>query len=69
MPSKADGSDLVVADRQPGIAAAYQVAVDAGRMNQRNDGGVFDDAESAPLQVIDLEAQQFGEVQDLIRHR
>ena len=59
-----DGADLVVADGEPGPAAAYQVAIDAGRMDERNNGGVFDDAEFAALQVIDLEAQQFGKVED-----
>ena len=33
-------------------------------MDQRDNGGVFDHAEFAPLQVIDLEAQQFGEIEE-----
>ena len=31
--------------------------------------GVFDEAEAAALQVIDLEAQQFGEKEEVVRHR
>jgi hypothetical protein len=38
-------------------------------VNERNDGSVFYNAQGAPLQVIDLEAQQFGKKEDLIRHR
>jgi hypothetical protein len=38
-------------------------------MNEWNDGGVLNDAQPAPLQVIDLEAQQFGEKEDFVRHR
>ena len=64
-----DGADLIVADGEPSPAAADQEAVDAGRMNQGNDGGVFDEAEAAALEVIDLEAQQFGEKEEVVRHR
>ena len=38
-------------------------------MDQGNDDGVFDQAETAALQVIDLEAQQFGEKEEFVRHR
>src|ERR1022692_5218053 len=38
-------------------------------MDQGDNGGVFDEAQSAALQVIDLEAQQFGEEEEFIRHR
>ena len=64
-----DGADLIVADGQPGPSAAHQEAVDAGRMDQGNNGGVFDQAEAAALKVIDLEAQQFGEKEEVVRHR
>ena len=64
-----NGADLIVADGQPSPAAAHQEAVDAGGMDQGNDGGVFDQAEPAALQVIDLEAQQFGEKEEFVRHR
>ena len=51
-----DGADLIVADGQPGPAAADQEAVDADGVDQRDERGVFDHAEPAALQVIDLEA-------------
>ena len=65
-----NGTDLVVADRQPRrTAAADQVAIDANRIDQRNHRGVLDHTDSAPLEVKDLEAQKFGEEQELFRHR
>ena len=44
-----DRPDLVVAHRQPGVAAPQQVAIDARRMNDGDDGRVFDDAKTAAL--------------------
>ena len=64
-----DGANLVVADLEPGRAAADQIAVDADRVDQRNDSGVFDHTDPAPLKVEDLEAEQFGKEQFLVRHR
>ena len=63
------GANLVVPYGEPGPAAAQQETIHAGRMNQRNDRGVFDEAEAAALQVIDLEAQQFGKEEEFVRHR
>ena len=39
-----DGLDLFMANGKPSEAAADKEAVDAGRMDKRNDGGVFDGA-------------------------
>src|ERR1043166_1166368 len=64
-----DGPDLVVTDGQPGPAAANQVTVDANRVYQGNDSGVLDNTNPVSLKVEDLEAEQFGEKQKLIRHR
>jgi hypothetical protein len=38
-------------------------------MNERDDDSVFDEAETAALEVVDLAAKQFGEKEDLVRHR
>src|SRR6476646_141069 len=54
-----------MADREPGRAAADQEAIDADRVQQGHDGGVFDHTKGAPLKVKDLEAQQLGEEQPL----
>ena len=50
-PVQGDGADLIVADGQPGVAAAHQVTVDAGGMFQGNEGGVFDTADAVALEV------------------
>ena len=42
-----DGSDLVVADAEPGPSAAYQEAVDPRRIDERNKCGVSDTADLA----------------------
>ena len=61
-----NGANLVVADGKPGRAAADQKAVDADRIDQRHDGGIFDHTEAAPLKVKDLEAEQLGEEQPFV---
>jgi hypothetical protein len=58
-----------VADAKPGPTAADQEAVHAGGINQRDNRGVFDQAETAALQIIDPEAQQFGKKEEVVRHR
>ena len=50
-------------------AAAHQEAVDAGGVDQRNDGGVFDPADAPPLEVEHRHGQQFREVEKVFRHR
>jgi hypothetical protein len=52
---------LIVPDGKPRPAASYQVTVDAGRMDQRDNRGVFDEAQAAALEVVDLEAEQLSE--------
>ena len=37
-------------------------------MNERDDGGVADPADAAMLQVVDRQAQQIGEVEEIFRH-
>ena len=64
-----DRADLVVADDQPCIAAAHQVAVDAGGMFQRDQGGVFHTPDAATLEVEHRHARQFGKEQQVVRHR
>ena len=66
---QADGANLVVPDREPGPSAADQEAVYSRGMNQGDDGGVAYCADLAALQVMDLEAKQFGEKEDIVRHR
>src|SRR5580658_2053934 len=68
-PVERNGADLIVPDAQPRPAAAHQEPVHAGGMNQGNNRGVFDQAQAAALQVINLEAQQFGEKKKFVRHR
>ena len=48
-PVERDGADLIVANGEPGPTAAHQKPVDAGRMDQGNNGGVFDQAQAAAL--------------------
>ena len=50
-------------------AATDQIAIDANGIDERHHRGVLDHADSAPLEVKDLEAQKFGEEQELFRHR
>ncbi len=65
-----DFAHLIVADAEPGVAGAYQEPVDAAGINQRDDSGIADSADLAPFKVVDPEAQQFGEEQDIVRdHR
>ena len=52
-----------------GSHPADQIAVDANRIDQRHNRGVFDHTDPAPFEVEDLEAQKFGEEQKLFRHR
>ena len=51
MPVERDGADLIVADGKPGPAAAHQETVERARMDQRNEGGVFDPADAPALKV------------------
>ena len=67
--SEGDGADLIVADGQPGVAAAHQQAVDAGRMDQRHQRGVLDAADAPAFQVEHRHAHQFREEQEVVRHR
>ncbi len=63
-----NGADLIVADGEPGGAAADQETIDAGSVDQRDQGGVLDAADAPALQVEDRHAQQFGEIEELVRH-
>ncbi len=47
---------------------ADEIAVNAGRMNQRNQSGIADTADEALLQVIDRKAEEFREVEEILRH-
>ncbi len=70
MPSKRNRLHLVVADGQPGGSGADQEAIDAGGLNQRDDCGVFNDTDPAPLQVEDPEAEQLREIEQIfVGHR
>ena len=64
---EADGADLIVADGEPGIAAAHQQAVDAGGADQRDQGGIFDPADAPALEVQHRHGQQLREVQEVVR--
>jgi hypothetical protein len=56
-----DLSDLVVANRQPRTTAADQKAVNSGRVDERNNGGVANTSDFAVLQIEDRQPHQFGE--------
>ena len=64
-----DGGDLIKTDGKPGLAGAYEIAVDAGGMDQRNERGVTDAADKAVLQVVYRETEQFREIEEIFRHR
>ncbi len=68
-PIERNGADLIVTNGEPRPAAAHEKPVYAGGMDEGNNGGVFDQAQAAALQVIDLEAQKFGEKEEVVRHR
>jgi hypothetical protein len=55
-----------VANGEPGPSATHQVSVDSYRIYKRDQGRIFDHTDPAPLKVVDLEAQQFGEEQHLL---
>ena len=65
---KADQRNLVVADRKPGATGAYQKAVHAGLMDQRNECCVPNPADAPVFQVVDRQVEQLGEVQKCFRH-
>ena len=60
---------LVVADAEPAGTGAHQKTVHAHRVDQRNQRGIAERADAAALQVIDLQADQFGPVKNFFRHR
>ena len=64
-----DGCDLVVADGKPGGSGTHKIPVNAGGVNEGDDADVFDPADPALLQVEDGQAEKFGEVEELVRHR
>ncbi len=66
---KRNGSDLIVANGEPGRSGADQVPVDAKGIHQGHDSAVPNAADSSPLQVIDRQAQQFGKKQQGFGHR
>src|SRR5438477_5847955 len=61
-------ANLIVPDGEPGPASADQESIYAGAMNQRNNRGVFDEAQAAALQIKDLETQQFSKEEEVVRH-
>ena len=67
-PVKADRPDLIVPHREPGPVAADEVAVDAYRVDKRDQGGVLDAANGVTLKVVDLKAEQLGEEEEALRH-
>ena len=60
--------DLIVSNGQPSVAAPYQQAIDAGKMDQRHQRGVLDPADAAAFQVEHRHPQQFREKQEVFRH-
>ena len=62
-----DGADLVVADGQPGVAAADQDAVDAGGADHGNQGGVLHAADAPALNVEHGHRDQFRKEQEVVR--
>ena len=44
-----NGADLIVADREPSGAHAHQKTIDAGSVDQRDQGGVLDAANAPAL--------------------
>ncbi len=70
MPLERDGADLVVADGEPGPAAADQKAVHAGGIDQRNQRGVLDPADLQVARIEHTEADEFCAVEHVVRrHR
>jgi hypothetical protein len=67
--AEGDGGDLVVPDDQPGVRAAHQETVDAGRVNERNDSGVFDSPDAFALKIEHRHRDEFCKVQKGFRHR
>ena len=66
--AKGNGADLIVADGEPGGADTDQKAIDTGSMDQRDQGRVLDAPDAPALEVEDRHAQQFGEIEELVRH-
>ena len=46
-----------MADAQPSLSISNQIAVNADRIDERDNRGIFDDTNPAPLKVIDLKAE------------
>ena len=63
-----DAAHLIEANGKPRAARAYQKAVNARGVNERNNGGVADAADAPVLQVVNRQAQQFREVEEMFRH-
>ncbi len=61
--------NLIEANGEPGVGAAYQKAIDAGSVDEGDDGSVFDPADAPPLEVDDRHGQQLREVEKSFRHR
>jgi len=64
-----DGADLLVVHRQPGPASPDQIAVHSGGIDQWHQRRVFDATDPAALDVEDLQAHQFRQIEQVSRHR
>ena len=62
---EADRAHLIVAHGHPGPAATNQEAVDAFRVDGWHQGGVAHPSDAMALDVEDLEANQFGQEQEV----
>ncbi len=63
-----DVRNLVVTDGKPGTAGADEVAIDAGGVNQGDDGGIANPPDTTMFQVVDRQAEEFREVEEIFRH-
>jgi len=64
-----DRANLIVADGEPGPASPYQVAVHADGVDEGDQRGVLDAADAPALEVEDLQADELGQIKDILRHR
>src|SRR4051794_38446408 len=64
-----DGPDLVVANGEPGVRAVHQQTIDAGWVNERDHGRIFNAPDPPASQIEDRHRNQFCKVQKVVRHR
>ena len=60
-PAQGNPGDLIVTDRKPGSAPAHQNAVNPGRVDEGNNGGIANPANAPVFQIEYGQTHQFGE--------